>query len=522
MGRRLWSVGLPTHVLVYCGLLTCLLFLFPASGSFSSDDGAYAGAVHALENGSWTLDRPLPEVESFHEGWINSRLSDEGPLPYVRHPGYVYVLYGSTKIFGSAFGIGVPAVIGSIMAAVAAWLIAAIYDRASTRSAFWIVALSPMVFNATTFWAHSLATGFCGLALWATIRATRATGNAVLVSSLLVVASSTTAAVFLRTEVVLWLVALAVGVGVATRSVRVSGAVWAALGPGFVAFLADRWWSQTILDQYNTSNGVGPPQPSWLSSRLSAGFHTFLSPSNGATGFCILLAVALIVFGSTRYRLRGDTRAATGLFVIAGLLFVVPLALDARPLTGLVAAWPVVFAAAIAGRKKHDDLRLLYLPAIGLAVLVFLTQYATGGGLEWGGRYMSISLVGLGVWAALRLRQLSANAPLGLIAIVIGPAILALGVSYNYHVRSAAFVAVPMVNNPDVVVSKQPAGPRTAWSALPTAWYTADEENLQSLLDDLGEAEVARISVYDFDEVMAPVGYKTEVLNDRVTQLVAE
>ncbi|MGF1599965.1 MAG: hypothetical protein ACFCVK_24155 [Acidimicrobiales bacterium] len=53
----------------YGFVLVLLLVVVPPDGSFGTDDGAYGGQVHALQHGSWVLDRPLPVVPGRARWW---------------------------------------------------------------------------------------------------------------------------------------------------------------------------------------------------------------------------------------------------------------------------------------------------------------------------------------------------------------------------------------------------------------------------------------------------------------------
>ncbi len=526
-----FSTALVVHLLIYAALVTGLLVLFPDSGSFSSDDGAYAGQVFAVQHQDWALDRAVVTVAPENEGWINTYISSDGPLPYVRHPAYVYLLLGSSTLFGDTYGLGVPSAIGAVLCVFAAWLLTTEYDRRSAPAAFWIVGLSPLLINATTFWGHTIASGLVGLGLWAAVRAAKARSSSYRKVWLWggLVGVTNAAAIFIRTEAVLWFAGLVIGLTVLNRSRHFVGTMGVALIPAIGAFIADRWWSQSILNQYEVIDLSAPEEAAWLGSRVPAGFHLLLSPSDGAGALFVVVGLCLLVYGAVKFRIDSQARLATRLLVVGGSLFVIPVVNNPSTITGLVSAWPLLLVAGIVGFRASSTQNLaptswLYVPMGILTVLVLATQYAGGGGLEWGARYLSTGFVGIGVWAALNLRDLLARTPSAVLAIVCCPAFLGLVVTYQYHSRNADFVAAATAYEPEVVIANQPAATRIAWASLPTSWYTADEDNIVVLLDQVIEADVKRITVVGFDgfELDTPRSYNKIEESDSLVHFVAD
>jgi len=527
---RFLESRLSIHLLAYGTLIVVTLLLFPGNGSFSSDDGAYAGQVFALQQGDWALERPVTNIASVNEGWVNSYISSDGPLPYQQHPTYVYLLLFSTSVFGETYGLGVPSAVGAIVCVVAAWLLAIEYDRRSAPVAFWIVGLSPILVNSTTFWAHTLAAGFIGLGLWAAVRVMQGRYSSPLGFWVLasVVGLTNAAAILVRTEAVLWFAGLAVGFVFLSRSKRVTLLMATAMVPTVGAFVADRLWSQAVLDRYEIIGLSSTEEASWLASRIPAGFHLLLSPSEGAGALFVALGLALITYGAVKFRLQSESGLAVRLILVGSTLFIIPVVLDPSTVSGLVAAWPILIAAGVIGSQPKRLTRTypiswLLVPSGLLVLAVFITQYAASGGLEWGARYLSPAFVALGVWAAVNLGDFVKKAPYAMTALVIGPAILGLAVTYQHHVRHADFVSSGIENQPDIVIANQPAGTRIAWSSLPTAWYTADEDNIDVLLAEVVESDAERIAILGFDQidVTSPGGYRIVQISDQLVHLVA-
>ena len=96
------------------------------TATFTSDEGAYALQVRALQDGSWAYDYKAapstPRATSFPI--ILSDGSGGHHYPYVKHPAFPLLLLGSATLFGTALGLHLPGLLGVVGAAVAAWLLA--------------------------------------------------------------------------------------------------------------------------------------------------------------------------------------------------------------------------------------------------------------------------------------------------------------------------------------------------------------------------------------------------------------
>lgn len=607
---------LALHSLTYLALLVGVLASLPAGSSFSSDDGAYGGQVAALRQGSWAVERPLPVVAEEHEGWLNTAITPEGPLPYTTSPAYIAVLDAVVRaMHGEAtsdeqasslhLGLHLVPALAAVVAAATAWLVAQRFHPPSAPLAFWVLALGPTLVNATTLWAHTLATALGGIAVLALLVATeprprgqapwpgsitasdpappvlafaafdgpvrdealdgsasigeigheRAVGHEttapapatetgtgqperrVRLVAVLALTAALAAAAVIRTEALFWVAAVA-----ATALVRAR--TWtmrlAAVGVGLtggLAWLANRRWGAALRAEQlpiETSVEVLNGAPSWLASRLPAAWLLLVNGPTGDVGplFTVvgLSAVGAAIYVShrpDRLSLRPDVLLAVAA-VAYGLRLV--LAPD-QPIVGLFGAWPAMVACIGLGARRlwprgrddddGPDLWPVAAPAGLLIPAVLATQYASSGGLQWGGRYLSFAFVPLAVVAAVAGRRAVERHRWPLLALLALPALTGAAVTIDLHRHHADAVTQASVGDPDVVITESPALPRIAWGDLPIAHYRATEDDVEPLLDQLAEAGVAVVNVHglggaDLDGIS---GYRVTDLDGPVRRL---
>ena len=213
-------------------------------------------------------------------------------------------------------------------------------------------------------------------------------------------------------------------------------------------------------------------------------------------------------------------------------------------ISGAVVAWPIVATSLIVGSKDSHvlkkklapkaepnpaslpSLRWLSFPTVLYVALVLLTQYPSGGGMEWGGRYLSLCFVPLGVLAAIRLHSfvveswMTALQRVAILSVVVVPAFVGAVTSYSFHDRHQNYVQQVSDYETDVVVTDQLAATRIAWSTLPTAWYWANDTNLEALIEQLADAEVDRVVVYGFESTeLSSERYHVQHKTNKIRQL---
>ncbi len=525
---------------LYGLLLVAILATLPSGSSFGSDDGAYGAQVYALRQGDWALERPLPVVAQNNEGWLNSAITPSGPTPYTANPAYALALTSIVRIVhgppqagesaaGLTFGLHLLPALGAVGSAVVAWFLARRWNPDAAPLAFWLLALGPVLVNSTTLWAHTLSTALGGLALLAALAGVDGARKSTPVRVFLALGAVTSLSItaILRTEAVFWIVGLAVGLVIIDRSRTVLLAVTLGTGVAGAIWLASRTWGQHLradrLD-VETSVEVLNGSPSWAASRIPAAWRLLMTSLDGGTGPPLTLgAIALVVAAIFALRRQlsiglssqsidsattptADERAGPPLFstLLVGAIALYGLRLAMAPrqvISGVIGAWPiiVVLMAGLAStrhRSKSQFGASLLAPSGVLLLLVLTTQYASSGGLQWGGRYLSLSFAPLAAAAAVGGIDLFRRHRLVLTGLLVAPAIVGIIASYQLHQLHHEVVESATVHASDVVVTDAAPLPRLAWAALPTAFYRASPADVEDLLIELGEAGVTTINVH--------------------------
>lgn len=385
---------------------------------FFVDEGAVVSQTRAIDDGSWRIEHPALEVDP--EGrWFPiqySEVVDGGAagVPYAKHPAYPVLLSWLDDVGGIPAMVAA-SIVGTVAAALgAAWLAATMgVSERSRVAALWICGLgTPLLFDSYLVVAHTLAAAFVTVAVIALLRVLDQRSSSVWAAAAGVAVG---AGALLRTEVVLFGAALAVGslVADATRGRRLVGAVASMAGAGS-AYLLDAWLHQVVIGGSGTAPFVIRQSSGWLGDRVESLYTTVVRPgfpdqaSTAALSLTILSACCAGLVALAARRARPEDRAATlvmagGSVVLAGgAALLAPAAL----VPGLVAASPAVLWIVVWWRDLwRDDPRWrTVLTTVSLFVLaVLLVQYDSGGGPQWGGRYFAIAvptLVVLGVRVA--------------------------------------------------------------------------------------------------------------------------
>ncbi|MGF1599966.1 MAG: hypothetical protein ACFCVK_24160 [Acidimicrobiales bacterium] len=562
---RAAAAPLAAHVVAYLLLLVAITAVVPVGGSFGTDDGAYGGQVHALRRGSWTVDRPLPVVDEANEGWLNAAITPDGPLPYTTNPAYPLLLTTTARLVDAVTGSPPPVtagddavalaalpVLGAVAAAVAAWLLARRLDPRASALAFWLVAVGPTLVNATTLWAHTLATAAAGFAVYAVAglvdpvdrvgpgdrtgtdgAATGDGGDGGTHRSLPLVAVALAAcvgAVAVRTESIFFVAALGIATLVVDRRPRVVATIATVSAVAGAIWLGNRAWGAAMrADRLPIATSVielSEP-PGWLAGRLPAAWALLGTTGDGLGPTLALTAVALVVHAAVGLR-RPHPPASAGLQRSSLTAAVVLLSSyivigGGAPLSGLVAAWPVgIVLLAPRGPGGGQSLpRLLGVTSTVFAAAIVLTQYSSSGGLQWGGRYLSMALVPLAVLAAVRGRTLVARWPGVVLALLVVPAVAGVATTYRLHANHAAAVEAVTAAGSEVVVTESPAVPRIAWTALPATVYRADGDTLGPLLAELAAAGVDTVTVHGIDDtgIEPATGYRVGSTSESLRHL---
>ncbi|MEE9415410.1 MAG: glycosyltransferase family 39 protein, partial [Acidimicrobiales bacterium] len=237
------AFSLPVQILLLSIMLFGILAMRDPDAGFTSDDGAYGGQVRALENGTWALERPLAVVSADNEGWVNTTVLPEGPVPSPRHPSHIYLLSLFADLFGETIGLRLPAAIGTALTATLGWKVAQEIDQRAGLAGFWIAALSPQLINSTALWAHSISAMLAGVATWALLRIHR---YGIRPATLLALSTALSAGVLLRSEAVFLAAAFTTAALIARHRALAISTVVASAAAG-LAFLVDRAWTIRIV-----------------------------------------------------------------------------------------------------------------------------------------------------------------------------------------------------------------------------------------------------------------------------------
>jgi len=431
-------------VVAVAAVLTFALIVTRPFTTYSTDEGAAILQAQVLDHtGSWIIHDPARRLDPAGAALPIPKATSgpKGRAPYAKHPLYPLILLGVFAL-GGADAYVVLSAVATLVAAVIAGRLARRVDRRAERMVLWGVAVaSPLLFDAMWVLAHSLAAATGAIAALLMVGALEEGSHGrlgrVRVVGLLAgsgVAVALTAG--LRTEGLVFGVALGLG-GLAwaaqqRRWVLGVGAAAAAFAGAAADRLGERLASQAIL-----GNGAGPqPVPeapgssSWLSGRIEALRATLLHPSYATDHRGVLVvggAVALALAGlAARRHLPARTVLAAGalgtllygLWFVEGNRFAIP---------GLLVACPAIGAAVMGLRRSSlRDPRVLVLAvtAASCVVGVLLTEYAIGGGNEWGGRYFAVALPVAAVPLAMALLSIDRPQRDALLAGIVGTSLV--------------------------------------------------------------------------------------------------
>jgi hypothetical protein len=283
------------------------------------------------------------------------------------------------------------------------------------------------------------------------------------------------------------------------------------VGPALVAALAERAWVRSITggayDSLRSRAGDGP----WLGGRLAATRHdlvegAFPTGPGAALELVALVLMAGLAFVALRRWGPGsgralDLAAAVAVAVLAVRLLTHP----ATPVPGLLAAWPLaVVGLAALPRLRDDGARALAAVVVLTAIAVLATSYPEGGGVEWGGRFLSPLLAPLAVLVVAALHSRLEAAPpwahrraIGALAVVaVAGAVAAVTSVGTLRARHERLIAAVARHPAEVTVTTLPAFPRLSWSVDDrVTWMLTDPDRLPAVLARLRERGVRSVAV---------------------------
>ena len=408
LAGRGWKAPLFVHALALLALLVLGLALTAPRVAYMSDEAAALVQARQLEAGAgWYYRYPLASIDSEDAArpFVRADAGTKGVAPYAKHPLYPVVLAGAIRVGGDA-AVAALSLVAAVAAAVVAALLTRRLDPRLDRVALWLVGIgSPLLFDSYLVLAHGLSAAVAGVAMLAAVVALGPTTSSarrwvVLPAALVALA----VAAMLRTEAVFLGPSLAIAVAVLMMAKRVPRArglalVVVGLSGATAGWLVDHVVARAIVGTaYAGVPNVAPS--SWIAGRIQAVQTTWFAPSQtvgGAGDLLLVVGLLLLTVGAVLIR-RGDRRQG----LLIGLLVVAVACYAGRAIVGPPGAIPglaLAFPAGwfllwLVGRRVLEGVRLPMMA--GVAVLscvgVLLTEYAIGGGIEWGGRYFAFIL----------------------------------------------------------------------------------------------------------------------------------
>jgi hypothetical protein len=511
------------HLAALALVLVGLMAFIGTSASFSADEGAAIVQARSLsEGGGWLVEHPVPEADPTGENYPMefSERGTRGWAPYAKHPLYPILLAGADRAGGIAAMV-LLSLAGTVAAAGLAGALARRLDPALTRVAVWTVGLaSPLLFDGYLLIAHTLGAALAAAGVLAAVVAIERRDPA----RALLVAPPLAACVLLRNEGLFIAAALAVVAGIAAlrrSDLRAPAAVTALASSlaGAGAFLLDREWTARLVGAVETGPAVAAApagSTGLLAGRVKGLLLTWLTPSYSGRpvlGLLLLVMLAALVFGAVTARRRpGDThRIALSAAVAAGAAVGALVAGPGNVVPGLLLAFPLLPAGLVlAGRRtlRTDTARIAAGVSVLFVLAVVATQYAKGGGGEWGGRYFALAIPIAVPVVLLAFRDRGAAlapavARRAAVALVVcSVALTAMGVTAlrASHRANARLVAAvdragrTVAADRPVLVTTEGAMPRFAWPTFDRQrWLLTSAEGLDDLLDRLDAAGISRV-----------------------------
>lgn len=519
-GERRWG-PLWAHA---TGLLLVLLAFLPyigTEGLFFSDEGAALAQVEMLDSGEgWTMSHPLPEVDPTEDGeyfpFVFSSRSGDQYAPFAKHPLYVVALWGSTELAGS-WGPLLLSVLGTWLAAVLGALIARHIDRRLDLATLWVIGLaSPLLFDSYQVVAHSLGAAGAAACALALINLFTSRRTAWLPGALLALALT----VLLRNEGVLYGIAVAVVIaGLALRRrdllAGLTSAAVAAVSAAMYLVTAELegWVMGGEVELFAIEGASG----GFVGSRLSGLYASVLRATTvgiGVRTVVMLVALVSLVCGAWLIRTKPAERGLIRFCAVLGAVAVLTRMLVGPPSTipGLAMAFPAGVAAAVLLRRRHLTgfvTPFLLLTSAVYALGVLATQYANGGGAEWGGRYFHLVLPLVVPVLVLALRDggraldrrtwRTVLASLAAVSIALGVMVLRTH-HHNRYFTAAVVQEIADVSDlaadadsqagPVVITNMEHLG-RLAWNeAVHGRWLWVDEGSIGQVATNLADQGV--------------------------------
>jgi hypothetical protein len=421
---RVWRAPLLAHVLLLVVVLVGVVAATDQPDSFTTDEGSYEIQLRALDQGSWVWDAGTADLDpdGTHYPVAYSTEVEDGFVPLAKHPLWPWAAARASTAVGVDHAYDLLGSLAVVVTAVAAWYLAAARDPHLRRGAFWLAALAPVTVTATFGWAHAAAAAAGGLAVLGAVRLAerdRPPGAAGAVVPALLVAGGVALGILVRTEGVLFAIALAGALAVggwrAGRSWRWSIAAGAAVGAfGALVIKVEDLWIRSIIGSGTTSltarEGGGLEASGFLDARIKGAARSLFDVEGGGVTFVVVVAL-LVTAIAAAYVVRGERRWVPR-WHVAMLVLVLAFVFRVQAMTdlairGIVVAWPILLVGLVAaGAQLWRKLALETTVVVLFAGAILATQYPDGGAIQWGGRFFAPLVVPLSLAAAVGLQRL--------------------------------------------------------------------------------------------------------------------
>jgi len=509
-------------------VLVALLPLIGTGSSFSGDEGAaIIEARHLARGEGWIVDHPLPGVGSSERTYplVFSSRGANGSAPFAKHPLYALLLAAADRAGGTAAMV-LLSMAGTLIAAALAATLAGHLRPTLVVPSLWVTGLAtPLFFDGYLVIAHTLGAACAPGALVLSLRLLEKRGRPGV--AIVGVATCLVVGTLLRAETVFWGIALGVIVGAVAISRRSApvllAAVTSVLSP-VIARVGERAWVTQIIGHPIAAVGGGSKAGvGFVTGRLQALELTWLAPGDLSAlapgywwspraGLALLVMVSAVIIGAvTVLRMPGHRPVIVMLSVTAAAAAVAAFMIaPVNVVPGLLVASPVV-GAGIFSLRRSGLVTLGSRLAIGTFTLfasaVVVTQYASGGSVEWGGRYFALGLpvlipvllLGLAD-AGGRLDGTTKHITFGALAICsLMTAAMGLTTLRAMHrltgrlTTSADSVgrAITPVGKP-VMLATEASAPRLAWVSFERQrWLLVAPDHLNATLGGLREAGIS-------------------------------
>lgn len=506
------------HAIAATVILVLIIPLVLNGPIWTSDEGAVRAQVEVIATeGSWSRVRPFFHIDP--EGVVSpinaSTISDDRYYPYTKRPAYPVLLVPVRLLFGQ-FGILLPSLVGTILAGLAGAQIAGLFSQRIRTVTFWVLVMgSPLFFYGYTATAHTLAAAASSVAMLVVLQASKMRGSLVLS----IAGASMFLAVVLRTEAVLFGVALAIGIVVFRPLVgRFQNAVLTLVvaGSTVTAHVGSLWWAVQVAGEKPVSEGEGI----LAGARFLSGMR-FSLVGRDLGGGIVLFAVMMTAYGCTllALTLRQEPQNRQVQLVFAGVSVVGSVMVASFApvvISGLVPAMPLLIAGLVLVRRSSmTDTRigLILLVSIIFFAGVLITQDSSAGGLQWGGRYLLLAVPMLTSVAVASLANLVNKDPHGGTVLVSVLTIATVALSLNAalvlragHERSQelntrmdvmAVEATYEVGKRPVIVSSNTHLGRHVWTMLDQVdFFLPPAEDFEAYLRRLAGEDIFRMGVF--------------------------